>query len=144
MPFVTFNYYAGRNKTVPKQFHFIATGLAPSSLAHRHIHTMHFISLIALPLLLSSTIVVAVVSLEKDGIEKDGRSHEKSLLIGSGIRRKRHFKRICVCKDFRGSTLCLFQNLASIRSLAVGILLIVCIDMKGLFATSCSTARISL
>ncbi len=92
---------------------------------------------------LSSTVVV-VSSLEKDGIEKDGRSHEECLLIGSGIRRKRDFKGICVCKDFRGPALCLFQNLASIRSITIGVLLIVGIDTKGHFATSAATARIPL
>lgn len=97
-----------------------------------------------LSLRVRSRVVLALIVFEKDGIEKDGRANKKSLLVRSGIRGKSDFKCVSIRKGSSHSTLFLLQNLANIWSIAVGILLVVRVNMKGFLAASSSTARITL
>ena len=55
---------------------------------------------------------LVALSLEEDGIEEDGRSHNQSLLLGRGILRKVAFEYVCVGEDLSSHALLDLEDLA--------------------------------
>lgn len=89
------------------------------------------------------TISSLILSFKEVSIDEDGCTHEESLLVGSGILGKRHFKHVGFGKDLGHETLWLFENLANVRSISISLFLIGWKDMEANLAATPS-ARITL
>lgn len=96
---------------------------------------------------LSSTnpdhLVATTVPLEKDGIEKKGRSNNQTLLGHGRTLGKIHLKGICLGKDLSQGRLWLLENLPNERSIASGVCLRRWEDTKGHLATALAATGVA-
>ena len=85
-----------------------------------------------------------IVVFEKERIQENGRSDEQSFLFDRGFGREMHVKGIGLGKDFGHEGLGLFQNLAQVRRIAVGVGLTGRENPKGHLAATFPATRIAL
>jgi hypothetical protein len=85
--------------------------------------------------------LLLVVAFKEEGIDKDSRSHQYTLLVHRCLSRKVNFKGIGIREEFDAHALWFLEDLTQIRSIAAGSCLVRIIDAKGRLAASL-TARI--
>jgi hypothetical protein len=86
-----------------------------------------------------SSHLIAIVSLKKDGIEKEGRSNEQTLMGHGRSLLKVNFKGIGFGKNFRHERLGLLENLGHVWSITSRVGLGRGEDAEGHLATSLAT-----
>jgi hypothetical protein len=77
-------------------------------------------------------------------IDKDGTSHQQSLLLGSGIIWESNIERICIRENLHGQRLWFLEDLSNVWRIAISLLLTRRKHVKWELAATPSTARISL